>query len=431
MPFGPNCEYADHADCVRRNQDKDDPEAWCAALMRATEEKCAGNCVEAPVTKSLSEKRREAGRKGAAARWGARADAQPAGDGELVFGTAAQLRRMADAVEGGEQAEVGRAKAQAKQRISAFQARHPNAVLAEIVGRPWCESITVPAPDRQGLRVVNQADSAEIWIYDEISWWGVSAQQVVDELADIDAAEIVVHINSPGGDAFDGFAIKQALDDHPADISVRIDSLAASAASVVAMAGDDIAIAELGMVMIHDAMGFTYGNADDMRQMADMLDKVSQMIAGAYTRRAGGSVTEWRDRMRAETWFDAAEAVDVKLADRILGQEEDDDDDDDEEDEEEMPGMPMMRTAASARPAASVNVPRPPAGVDLGAAMEAALIDLATKPVPTTISGGDFHIIVSGVANDAPAPRAIPLPRSQPPAFDTGLLTQALGEGLQ
>src|SRR5690606_8034659 len=102
---------------------------------------------------------------------------------------------------------------------------------------------------------------------------------------------------------------------HQAHVTVIVDSLAASIASVIAMAGDRVVMAKNATMMIHDGHGLSIGNAADMREMADLLDKVSDNIASVYAERAGGDVAEWRERMRAETWYSADEAVSAGLAD--------------------------------------------------------------------------------------------------------------------
>jgi ATP-dependent protease ClpP protease subunit len=273
----------------------------------------------------LSEKRAAAGRKGAAARW-AKNDttAGAPGDG-LVCGTAAELREMAEAAEQRNTPALTRARAVSATRVRAYRGRHPEIAASELVGRVVCEALPDSAlvADAPKLRLVNEtADEAELWIYDTIdSWggyWGISAAEVVESLADVTASRINVHINSPGGEVFEGIAIKRALAAHPADITVSIDSVAASIASVIAMAGDPICIDSAAMIMIHDASGFCLGNATDMHQMAALLDKISDVIAGVYANRAGDDVPTWRARMLAETWYTAAEALDAGLADEYL-----------------------------------------------------------------------------------------------------------------
>jgi hypothetical protein len=127
-----------------------------------------------------------------------------------------------------------------------------------------------------------------------------------------------VRINSPGGSVFEGIAIANALRAHPANVTVQVDSVAASIASVIAMAGDRIEMAPNSMMMIHDASGLAMGNAADMEEMAELLDLISDNIADAYAARAGGTREQWRERMRAETWYLPEDAVDNGLADEAV-----------------------------------------------------------------------------------------------------------------
>lgn len=172
------------------------------------------------------------------------------------------------------------------------------------------------------FRIENaHAERAEMRIYGVIgSDWNfddVTAGGFTRELNSITASAIDLHLNSPGGSVFDGVAIYSALKNHSATVDVHIDGLAASAASFVAMAGDTISIEKPAKVMIHDASGLVAGNAPDMRGMADLLDELSDTIAEIYSDRAGGEISDWRDKMRAETWFSSEQAVAAGLADRI------------------------------------------------------------------------------------------------------------------
>lgn len=163
------------------------------------------------------------------------------------------------------------------------------------------------------------ADEAEVMLYDEVGGlFGAFADEFIDELKGITAPRMRVRVNSPGGGVFEGVAIANALRAHPAEVTVQIDGLAASIASVIAMAGDRVVIQPQAMVMIHDASGACLGNAADMQEMADLLDKISDNIADAYTQRAGGTRDEWRARMRAESWYTAEEAVAAGLADEVM-----------------------------------------------------------------------------------------------------------------
>lgn len=193
-----------------------------------------------------------------------------------------------------------------------------------------------PRPDvKARLRVTNNAaGGTRIDLMDEIGYWGITAQDFVDELLAIDATTIELHVNSPGGDVFDGVAIMNALIDHPATVDVVVDGIAASAASYICMAGDSVKMNRGAQMMIHDALGLCVGNAADMEQMKALLDRISDTIAGLYAERAGGTTEGWRDLMRAETWYSATEAVDAGLADEAAAKAAAD------PDEDEPPGDP-------------------------------------------------------------------------------------------
>lgn len=162
---------------------------------------------------------------------------------------------------------------------------------------------------------------AEVYIYDEIGMFGVSASDFSRDLRALDATELTVHLNSPGGEVFEGFAIYQALRNHKATVTIQVDSLAASIASVIAMAADTLVMGPRATMMIHDALTVSMGNASEMRQTADLLDKMSDNIAATYAEKAGGDASFWRDRMRDETWYSAEEALEAGLIDQIEGRE--------------------------------------------------------------------------------------------------------------
>jgi ATP-dependent protease ClpP protease subunit len=165
-------------------------------------------------------------------------------------------------------------------------------------------------------RITNKGGRSEIHIYDEIGFVGVTANDFIKDLADI-KGPIDLHLNTPGGEIFDGIAIYNALKER--DVTVFVDSLAASIGSVIAMAGQKVVMARNAQMMIHDGFGMTVGNAKDMRKTADLLDKASDNIADIYSQRTGKPATSWRDLMKEETWFSAQEAVDAGLADEVSG----------------------------------------------------------------------------------------------------------------
>ncbi|MGQ5576760.1 head maturation protease, ClpP-related [Streptomyces sp. ECR3.8] len=173
---------------------------------------------------------------------------------------------------------------------------------------------------RSWYRITNQsADEAEVMLYDEVGGWlGATADEFINDLRGITASNILLRVNSPGGQVYEGIAIANALRSHPANVTVQVDGIAASIASVIAMAGDRVRMMPNAMIMVHDASGLTVGNAADHRDTADLLDKISGNIADAYAARAGGTRDEWRQVMVAETWYTAEEAVAAGLADEVV-----------------------------------------------------------------------------------------------------------------
>ena len=159
---------------------------------------------------------------------------------------------------------------------------------------------------------------AELSIYDEIGAYGVSAKAFIADIGGLEAGtDLELRINSPGGSVFDAVAIYNALQRHTGKVTVTIDGIAASAASYIAMAGDEIVMPENAFLMIHDPSGLVVGTAVDMRDMADALDKIAGSLIKGYAAKSGKPDDEIATLMAAETWFDAAEAVEAGLADRV------------------------------------------------------------------------------------------------------------------
>lgn len=159
---------------------------------------------------------------------------------------------------------------------------------------------------------------AEIYLYDEIGGWGITAQQFARDLKELgDIANIDLRIHSPGGDVFAGMAIYNLLSSHPARVEVYIDGLAASMASVVAMAGDTVFMPENAMMMVHKPWGIQGGDADDMRRYAELLDKVEDSLVTAYTAKTGKTADEIKSLLKEETWMTGREAVEAGFADQL------------------------------------------------------------------------------------------------------------------
>ncbi len=163
-----------------------------------------------------------------------------------------------------------------------------------------------------------RASGAEVLIYDEIGAYGVSAKGFLAELGALpDDAPIDLRLNSPGGSVFDAVAIHNALSRHAGMVTIWIDGIAASAASYIAMAGDEIVMPENAFLMIHDPSGMVIGTAADMRDMAGTLDKIAAGMLRGYAARSGKPEDEIAALMAAETWLTAAEALEAGLATRM------------------------------------------------------------------------------------------------------------------
>jgi len=176
------------------------------------------------------------------------------------------------------------------------------------------------------MKADNDNKTAEIVIYDEIgkSWWGedtVSAKQFLDDLTalgDVDA--ITLRVNSPGGDVFDGVAIHNSLKNHKAKVTAHVDGIAASAASFIVMAADKIVMPANSFLLIHGASGMSWGNADDMRAVADDLDRIDKSLTSTYVARAGSTTAKVKALMKEDRLMDAAEAKDWGFADEVTAE---------------------------------------------------------------------------------------------------------------
>ncbi len=171
------------------------------------------------------------------------------------------------------------------------------------------------------IKFVNRgAKRGEIWLYDQVGegfFGGMSAKTFADELNKLGQVDTIsLHINSPGGSVFDGVAIYNTLKRHPARLEVDVDGIAASIASVIAMAGDEIRMAANAMMMIHDPYGFSMGDSTDMRKTADLLDQIKGVIVDTYAKRTGQPAADLEAMMSEETWMTAAQALEHGFSDK-------------------------------------------------------------------------------------------------------------------
>jgi ATP-dependent Clp protease protease subunit len=174
------------------------------------------------------------------------------------------------------------------------------------------------SPQRKFQTLSNKAtNEATIYVYDVIdSFFGVSAQAFVQELAKIDAKTIHLRINSPGGDVFEARAIATAIREHSAKIVAHVDGYAASAASYIALAADEVEIADGAMFMIHKAWTIALGNSDDLIETAALLEKIDADLVREYAAETGADAKQVEQWLSDETWFTADEAVEHGFADR-------------------------------------------------------------------------------------------------------------------
>lgn len=173
------------------------------------------------------------------------------------------------------------------------------------------------SPNRR-FSVVAKAEEATVYLYDAIGgYFGLAAADIVREIGAITAPLIHVRINSPGGDVFEARAVATVLKAHAARVVVHVDGLAASAATTIALAGDEVRMATGAFFMIHEAWSVSVGSAADHRQMADLVDKVNDAIVADYVAKTGATEAQVRTWMAAESWFTAEEAVANGFADVI------------------------------------------------------------------------------------------------------------------
>ena len=177
----------------------------------------------------------------------------------------------------------------------------------------------------RNYRIENKDNKeATVYLYDVIdSWYGISAEQFIKDFNALEQKTVHLRINSPGGSVFDGTSIYNTIKQSQKTVIVHIDGLAASIASIIALAGDEVRIAENAYLMIHEPWSLVIGNADDMRKEADLLDKVSGTIASTYVKKTGKNEEEISAMMAVETWMTGNEALEHGFVDYVDGDVED------------------------------------------------------------------------------------------------------------
>lgn len=164
----------------------------------------------------------------------------------------------------------------------------------------------------------NHAGVVDISIHDEIGLWGITAKEFIANLSEHKSATAInLSIHSPGGSVLDGLAIYNTLKSHPAKVHGRVEGLAGSAASFILMASDTITMPDDSFIMIHNAHGGAIGDAEDLRSVADVMEKLQDSIVNIYVKRTGQDEQVIRDMMADETWMNASDAVENGFADTI------------------------------------------------------------------------------------------------------------------
>lgn len=168
------------------------------------------------------------------------------------------------------------------------------------------------------LRCEVAEDGAHVYVYDVIdSYWGASAEALVSALASAGEKTVHMHINSPGGDVFEARAMAAAIVGHAGKVIAHIDGVAASAATYLALAASEVRMTEGGLFMVHNSWTMAMGNRTELRDTANLLEKIDGTIAADYARKTGASAEQVSAWMDAETWFTAQEALDAGFIDAI------------------------------------------------------------------------------------------------------------------
>lgn len=190
--------------------------------------------------------------------------------------------------------------------------------LAPLALERWDAGIRA-AEDKAAERTISMFDviGQDFWTGE-----GVTAKRVASALRGMGAGPVTVNINSPGGDMFEGLAIYNLLREHKGEVTVKVLGLAASAASVIAMAGDTVQVARAGFLMIHNAWVLAVGNRHDLREVADTMEPFDRAMADIYAARTGDEPKAMAKLMDAETWIGGSDAVDRGFADELLPSDE-------------------------------------------------------------------------------------------------------------
>lgn len=196
-------------------------------------------------------------------------------------------------------------------------------------GRPCAAVSSYVSPralDRWDASVraaIDEGEERTISVYDVIGydWWtgeGVTAKRIASALRNMGPGPVTVNVNSPGGDMFEGLAIYNLLREHDGEVTIKVLGLAASAASIIAMAGDTVQIARAGFLMIHNCWVIAQGNRHDLREFADTMEPFDAAMADIYAARSDQDLQEVQRQMDGETWIGGSQAIEQGYADELL-----------------------------------------------------------------------------------------------------------------
>lgn len=169
----------------------------------------------------------------------------------------------------------------------------------------------------------NELESATLYIFDNIgsSYWQISAKDIEEELKNANNKPLNIHINSNGGEVFEGFTIYNLIKGYGGQTTVYVDGLAASIASVIALAGDKVIMNKASMLMIHNASGGCYGNAEEMKKVVEALEKINSVIKDIYVAKTGLSIEKLTELMDNETFMTPSECLEYGFCDEVIDEE--------------------------------------------------------------------------------------------------------------
>ena len=194
--------------------------------------------------------------------------------------------------------------------------QHRNDKTAKSIASFWGKSLK----DQDWYSVDTSAGQTEVLIYDVIGWPFVDANAFTRDFNKIQSKEITIGINSPGGDVFDGTAIYNTIENHPAKITTRIDGVAASMASIIALAGDEIQIASNAYYMMHNPWSMSLGDHRDFQKESVLLARITDTLANTYAGKTGIELSKIKSMMDDETWLIGKELVNQGFADKVIGE---------------------------------------------------------------------------------------------------------------